>query len=224
MFLGRHVDVIAALFQIDSKTAETVRNHSQILIGNILDGDGALGQGGHSDEGSDFDHVRKDGVSRSMQSPDSPDPEEIGTDAADVRSHCAQQSAQLLDIRFTGSVVDGGLPFCQRGGHQDVRSTGHRGFVKEHVAALEMPAFRDAQTERPERVIIFDGSSKIQHSLNMCVHAAPSYLVSARFREICHSEAGEQRSDDHHGTAEVGAFADKFFAEDVVPVDRVSLE
>ena len=74
MFLSRHVDVIAALFQIDSKTAETVRNHSQILIGNILDGDGALGQGGHSDEGSDFDHVRKDGVSRSMKSPDAPDP------------------------------------------------------------------------------------------------------------------------------------------------------
>ncbi len=65
---------------------------------------------------------------------------------------------------------------------------------------------------------------ELHHSLDMRIDPAAPDLVTSRLREICLSETRKKRSDNHHGTAQLGTLGNKVRAGDILPVNIVSLE
>ena len=63
------------------------------------------------------------------------DSQQIGTDAVNLRPHCDQNFAELLDIRLAGRIVNHGLAFRQAGRHQNIGSAGHGSLVQKHITA-----------------------------------------------------------------------------------------
>ena len=58
----------------------------------------------------------------------------------------------------------------------------------------------------------------------MGIHPASADLVTARLREVCLSETGKERADNHHGTTELRTLPDKVLTHDIVAVNLVRLE
>ena len=91
--LLRDEDVIATAFKVDSKSAESVRNHAQFIISHILDGYRTLTHCRKSDEGTDLDHVRKNSMLGSSELLHSCDLKHIGSYSFYLRSHSHEHAA-----------------------------------------------------------------------------------------------------------------------------------
>ena len=63
--LFRNIDIITASFQIYTKTAENFRNHSEFIVGYVLDGHRTPVHRSKSNERAYLDHIRKDCMFRS---------------------------------------------------------------------------------------------------------------------------------------------------------------
>ena len=49
-----------------------------------------------------------------------------------------QHLTQLLDVGFTGSVIDGGGTLGKDGCHDNIGRTSHRGLVEQHIVSLQL--------------------------------------------------------------------------------------
>ena len=65
------------------------------------------------------------------------DGKEVGGNAGNTCAHRVQHLAQLLQIRFTSSVVNGCRTFGKDCRHHDVCRTRHRSFIEQHIGALQ---------------------------------------------------------------------------------------
>ena len=57
------------------------------------------------------------------------DVEEVGSHACNLCTHAVEHVAKLLQIRFAGCIVDGGLPLGHHGCHHDIGSTGYGSLI-----------------------------------------------------------------------------------------------
>ena len=135
MLLSRNEDVIPALLEIYTQAPEAVRNDAQVLIRDVLYGNGTLGQRGHAYERTHLDHVRKNGVHSPVQTLHTLDSQHIGSYPVNLRTHRHQQFAELLHIGLAGGVVDRRLALRKGRCHKDVGRSGHGGLVEEHISA-----------------------------------------------------------------------------------------
>ena len=81
------VDVLPALLELDSQPAEGLGDDSEVLVGDVLDGEAAPVDGRHADERADLDHVRQQAVPRSVQALHAVDAEQVGADPLDAGRH-----------------------------------------------------------------------------------------------------------------------------------------
>ena len=133
----RNMNVIANPFNGDAKTAEHIGDDAKVLVTDMLDGDVAASHGCHTNERTYLNHVGKNRVVSAMQFRYALDSQQVRTDARNFRTHSVEHMAELLDVRFTSRIVDGGGALGKYGCHDDVGSTRHTGFVQQHICAFQ---------------------------------------------------------------------------------------
>ena len=182
---------------------------------HVLDPYAVAHHGSHADKGAYFDHVRQQCVCGAMQSVDSLDSEKVGGDAADVRSHGIEHLTELLNIRLTGGVVDGGDTFREHGSHDDVGSAGDGSLVEEHVASFEVVGL-DLKHVAPLDAL--EVGTEMMESQEVCVEASASYLVTTRLSHYGPVVSCEERSEHEHASSQRRAFFDKLIAFKIIQV------
>ena len=125
MVLFGNIQVIATLLHLDSQPTESVRDDTQILERNILDSNFTTGHSSHTNKTTHFNHIRKHCMSTTAQTFHTFNGQQVRSDTRDTRSHGIQHLAQLLQIRFTSSIIDCCLTFRQHGRHNDIGRTGY---------------------------------------------------------------------------------------------------
>ena len=65
------------------------------------------------------------------------DGQQIGTDAGNLGTHLIEHAAQLLDVRFASSIVNGSGALGKHGSHDDIGCTSNTGFVQEHMGTAQ---------------------------------------------------------------------------------------
>ena len=212
-FLGGDIDVVPLLEQLHSQAAETLRDDAEVLPGDIFDGEFTLGDGRHSYEGADFNHIGKDPVAGSMQFLYSCDCQQVGAYALDLGTHSGKHTAELLDIGFAGGVIYGRGAFGEAGGHYDVGRAGDRSLIEKHIAAAHIPAVGEVVGALV--AVVGAGGPQFHKAVDVGVNPAAADAVSSRLGEEGLAEAREQRSHHHHGAAELGTSPDELLASDV---------
>ena len=151
------------------------------------------------------------------------DGQEVGAHALYLCAHLVEKAAELLDVRFAGSVVDGGDALGQHGGHHDVGRAGDGSLVQEHIAAFQA-LLRGAEVIGAHYGVVLHRGAEAHHAVEVGVHPAAADLVAAGLGEECPSETAQERSDEHHGAAQSRAAAHEFEAFDICGVNSVGLE
>ena len=135
--LLRNKDIITTTLKIDTQFAESLRNHSKLIVCHVLDGDRTAVHCCQSDEGTDLDHVWKNHMLSAAKLFYTCDCQQVGTNSINLCAHAHQHLAKLLEIWFAGSVIDGCHPLSQGCSHHDIRSTCHRSLVQKHIFSCE---------------------------------------------------------------------------------------
>ncbi len=221
-FLLRDKDIVPSLLQVYAKAAEGVRDDAEVVVRYVLDGDAAAADGGHADEGAHLDHVRQDLVLGAAQTLYAVDAEEVGAYAVDEGAHAVEHLAELLEVRFAGSIVYCGSTFGKDCGHDDVGGTGDGGLVKEHVAACE--AAVGGEVEGAAAGVIVHLGAQFHHAVQVGVYPAAAYFVSTGLCEPGTAKAGQERSHNHHASAEGSTLGHEFLRLYVRCVKVVGLE
>ncbi len=63
------------------------------------------------------------------------DHEAVCTNPADLRAHGVEHGTEILDMRFTGGVIEHGDTLSQGGGHDQVFGGSDTGFIQEDIGA-----------------------------------------------------------------------------------------
>ena len=219
VLLGGDVEVVAFLPHLDAEAAEHLWDEAEVLHLGVLDGEVALGHGGHADEGAHLDHVGQQAVFAAVQLLHAADGEQVAPHAADAGAHAVEHLAELVDVRFAGGVHDGGGAVGQHGGHHDVGGAGDGGFVEEHVAAFEALGVDEVGA-----AFVFDGGAEALHADEVGVEAPAAYLVAAGLGHHGVAEAREEGTDEHDASAQGAGLLTVFGAVQHLEVDLVGLE
>ena len=102
----------------------------------VLDGNFRLCHGSHPDKGADLDHIWKKRMRSAAKYLYTFDVEEVGAHSSNLCAHAVEHVAELLQIRFAGSIVNGGLAFGHHCGHDDVGCTRYGCLIEEHVGSF----------------------------------------------------------------------------------------
>ena len=73
-------------------------------------------------------------------------------------------------------------------------------------------------------IVIFQAGTEVHQAEDVGIHPPATDLVPSRLREIGAAETGENRADNHQGSAESGTFPDEIIAPDIVSIDFIGLE
>ena len=150
------------------------------------------------------------------------DAEQVGANPVYEGAHTVEHLAQLLQVGFAGGVVNGGGALCEDCRHYDIGRTGDGGLVQEHIAPGK--AAVGGKVEGPAGGVVLHIGPELYHTVQVGVYPAAAYLVSSGFGEPGVAEAGEQRSHDHHGAAQLGAVLHEFLGLDIAGVHFIGLE
>src|SRR5690606_549143 len=82
-------------------------------------------------------------------------------------------------------------------GHNDIGGTCYRGFVQEHIGALELLGLHSVEVLL---FIISEFGTKIYESLKMGIQAAPSYFISPGFWYITLAITCQEGAYQHNGS------------------------
>ena len=147
--------------------------------------------------------------------------QQVGTYTGNIGSHLVQQMAELLDIRFTGGVVDRRRAFSQHGSHDDVGRTGHAGFVEKHVGALEMlgPYLKDAAI-----LTVLKLGAEFLEAKEVSVKTAAPDLVSSGLGHCSLTKATKQWAKHQHRAAQGSTLLHKLQAVEIVEIELVCLK
>src|SRR6185312_14890163 len=129
--LGRNINIISLYFQFDSELSESVWNNTEVWQTYILDQEFTPGHRCHADKRTDLDHVRKNPVLRTTQFHHAFYFQQITSGSADAGAHAVEHVAELLDIGFTGCIVNGSGSGGQGGGHNNIGSSGNGGLFQQ---------------------------------------------------------------------------------------------
>ncbi len=130
VFLLRDVEVVVLFTDFDAQPPESVGNDAEVTQRHVLDAYAVAHHGGHPDERSYLNHVGQQPVFRAMKMIGTDNGEQVGTDAADGSPHAVEQVAELLDIGFTGGIVDSGRAFGEHCRHNDIGRSRDRSLIE----------------------------------------------------------------------------------------------
>jgi len=152
------------------------------------DGDGGSGHGSQRHDAPHLDVVGADGVLAAAQALHAIDLEDVAADAGDAGAEGVEEVAQVLDVRFAGGVLDGGVTLGEHGGHDQVLGAGHGRLVHEHHRSLERSG--------PEPVTVQEavGGAESLESMHVGIDPAPPDHVTTRWGEVDLAEAGQGRA------------------------------
>ena len=221
MLLCGHKYIVPSLFQTDTQTTETVRNDSQIFIRHILDGNFTSRHGSHSDETADFNHIWKHPMRTTFQAGYAFDGKQVRCDTRNLSSHAIQHPAQLLQIRFTGCIVNRCHPFGQYSSHHNIGRTGHRSLIQQHISAFQLLGI---DTKTTIHGIIFKRGTQFLNTQEVRIQTATSDFITTRFRNHCLSEASYQRAYQHHRTTQFRATVQEVITLQVSQIQIICLK
>ena len=149
------------------------------------------------------------------------DRQEVRTDTADLGPHLVQHLTQLLEVRLTGGIIDGGGAFGKDGSHHDIGSTRHRGLVEQHIVALQLLGGNLIDLTTFDAV---EPGAQFLETEEVGVQSATPDLVTPGFGNDSPPHTGEQRTDHHHTATQFGTFLHKLIALQVGEIQTVCLE
>ena len=147
--------------------------------------------------------------------------QQIGTDTRNTGSHTVQHGRKLLQIRFTGSIINRCFSFRKHSRHQDIGRTGHRSFIEQHIGSFQLLRLYFVELTVG---IITEASPQLLNTDKVSVQTTASDLIASRFRDQCLAKTGDQRADNHHRTAQGTAFTQELVRLKIVQVDSIGLE
>src|SRR5947199_6012556 len=101
------------------------------------DVDIAAGQCAGNDEGTGFDAVGNDAMTRATQPGYTLHTNRGSTGAVDFRAHLDQQIGEVDHFRFTGAVLYQSLAIGEGGGHHDIFGAGHGDAIEDNFGSTE---------------------------------------------------------------------------------------
>ena len=112
-------------------------------------------------------------------------------------SHGSEQQREVADLRFQRTVLQSGDSVCQGGGHQQVFSGGHRGYVKGEMGPAQAtgPGLDITSLDADFRAQGFQPG-------NMFVDRSGANRAAPRQGHIGFPEAGQQGSQQEDGSAD----------------------
>ena len=138
-------------------------------------------------------------------------------------THTREHTAELLEIRLAGSIVDGGGAFGADGSHDDVGGACDGGFVEQHVASLEAAVVGLDAIEMALGVVGELGAEALE-SDEVGVETATADLVTTGLGQEGMPEARDERTEEHDRTAQRLASTQVVVAFEVGDVDVVGAE
>ena len=221
MLRAGDVEVVVALLDRHAESAEGIGNDAQVAARHVFDRDAVAHHRTDADERADLDHIGQDAVLGAVELGRAHHRKAVGGDARDVGAHAVEQVAELLEIGFAGGVVDGGGAFGQDGSHQDIGRAGHRGFVEQHVGAMQFFGF-----DLEEFVVVVHTETRTEflQTEKVRVESASADLVAAGFTDECATEASYERADGENRTAQRRTARQILVGAQIVQVDVVGAE
>ena len=138
MRLLRDIQIVAVHVDANAQAAESIQREAQIADRGILDADAIAHHGSHTDKRTYLYHVGQYGVGCAMQRRNALDNEQVTGHACNLCAHAVEQAAQLLDIGFAGSIVNGCGALRRHSGHDNVGGSGDRSLIQQHIAPLQL--------------------------------------------------------------------------------------
>ena len=151
------------------------------------------------------------------------DGEEIGADALDVGTHTREHTAELLEIRLAGSIVDGGGAFGADGSHDDVGGAGDGSFVEQHIASREVTMGGLDAIEVAFGVVGELGAESLEAD-EVGVETSTTDLVTTGLGQQGMSEARDKRTEEHYRTTQRHTATQIVVAFEVSHIDVVGAE
>ncbi len=147
--------------------------------------------------------------------------QQIGGNAVYLGTHTVQHLAELLQIGFASSIVNGGSTFGQYGSHDDIGSTRNRGFIQQHISTLQsvggnLIGFTFG--------IVGERGSQVLYTHKMRIQTTTSDLVSSRLGYHRLMETRHHRTDKHDRSTQTGAFLQEFVTLQIVQIRLLRLE
>ena len=149
------------------------------------------------------------------------DGQEIAANAADVGPHAVQHVAKLLDIGFTGSIIDGRRAFSKYSSHNDIGRTRDRRFVKQHISTTQLLGtyFIDIAV-----FYVAEAGTEVLEAQEMSIQTATTNLVTTGGSDNSLAHAPKQRTYHQYAAAQGRTLADEIVTFEVFQVEGVSLE
>ena len=151
------------------------------------------------------------------------DGEEVGADAFDVGTHARKHAAELLQVGFAGSVVDGGGAFGADSRHDDVGSAGDGGFVEQHVATREV-ALGGLDAIEVALGVVGELSAEALEADEVGVETATTNLVTTGLGQQGMAETRDERAKEHDRAAQRHAATQVVVTFEVSHIDVVGAE
>ena len=149
------------------------------------------------------------------------DGQQIATNATNLSTHFVQQLTQLLDIRFTSGIVDSRSAFGKYCRHHNIRRTGHRSLVKQHVTSLQ--TLRTYFINIAALNVLKTSTQRLE-TKKMGIQTATAYLVTTWLRYRCCMKTRQKRAYRQHTATQRGALLNKLITLKIVQIQTVTLE
>jgi len=193
-FLSGDMNIVSSVFQGNTHTFKDTRNDAQLINAGIFDGEGRLGHGCETDKAANFYHVGQQAMPGTTQYAYAFDMQQIGTDPLNLCPHIIEQLAELLYVRFTGSIVDRGGSLSQHGSHEDIGRTRHRDFLHKDILARQMTGRESINTavgiERKMRPELFKPQQ-------VCIKPPAAYFIPSRAWQRSLAKTRQKRAYQH---------------------------
>ncbi len=182
--VGADIDLDAALFEFGDESAEVLRFAA-------IDVEVSAGNGSCDEEGSGFDAVGVDTMTRAVESGDALNADGCGACAFDLCSHGDEQGGEVGDFRLAGAVFKEGFSLGQRGGHQEVFGSGDGDLVEDDVCAFE-PVGAGFEVA----VVLGDGGAHGFEAADVEVDRAAADGAASGHGDAGDAGAGDERAED----------------------------
>ena len=116
-------------------------------------------------------------------------------------THARKHAAELLQVGFAGSVVDGGGAFGADSRHDDVGSAGDGGFVEQHVATREV-ALGGLDAIEVALGVVGELGAEALEADEVGVETATTNLVTTGLGQQGMAETRDERAEEHDRTAQ----------------------
>ena len=211
VFLGGNVggDEFVAIVDADGGVVENLDgNAGGLEFGDdgaevrgiaVGEGDVAIGDGAGDEESACFDAIGNDGVGGAVKFFEAMNLEGGGVVAFNAGAHFAEEMDKVGDFGLTGSVLENGGAFGERGGHQKIFGAGDSDFLEDDMRGFEATVVGDFGLD----VAVFGGDEGAHFfkGSEVKIHGARADGATARERDMGFTGARDGRTESEDGGA-----------------------